>query len=128
MSISKATICLGANTPDAPERLARAYSVLTILGAVVRSTAPYPTAPEYAGETEPYLNQIVVLATQLSLNDLCSRTKAYQTQVRADNPYAPLVNIDIDIVEWDGRVLRPADAAAAYYRQGIDMLNFAQTT
>ncbi len=86
------------------------------------SGEPYLTAPEYAGETEPYLNQIVVLATYMSFDELTARTKDYQTKTRAANPYSPLVNIDIDIVEWNGEIVRPTDAAAAYYRQGIARL------
>ena len=84
--------------------------------------APYPTAPEYVGETAPYLNQIAILATQLSHDELAERTKRYQAEIRANNPYAPLVNIDIDIVEWNGTIMRPADARAAYYLQGLAML------
>lgn len=122
MSTNIATICLGANTPDAAERLARAYSVLTVLGAIVNATPPYPTAPEYVGETAPYLNQIAILATQLSHDELVVRTKQYQAEIRANNPYAPLVNIDIDIVEWNGTIMRPADTRAAYYLQGLAML------
>lgn len=122
MTVNEAIICLGANSPDAADRLAAAYGVLTVMGAVTRATPPYPTAPEYAGESEPYLNQIAVLNTYLDIDTLTERTKRYQTIVRADNPYAPLVNIDIDIVEWNGEILRPADAAAAYYRQGLEML------
>ncbi len=122
MTVNKAIICLGANTPDAAERLARAFSALSIMGAIVDAVEPYLTAPEYAGETEPYLNQIVVLATYMSFDELTARTKDYQTKTRAANPYSPLVNIDIDIVEWNGEIVRPTDAAAAYYRQGIARL------
>lgn len=122
MTVNKAIICLGANTPDATERLAAAYSVLTILGAVSKATPPYLTSPEYAGEKEPYLNQIVELATYFDLNTLTERTKKYQTIIRSDNPYTPLVNIDIDIVEWNDTIIRPADASAAYYRQGKELL------
>lgn len=123
MSVNHAIICLGANTPDASERLTGVYRLSASLGTIIESTPPYPTAPEYAGETEPYLNQILILATALSFEELSRRTKDYQTKIRANNRYAPLVNIDIDIVEWNGEVKRPADAASAYYRQGLKMLS-----
>ncbi len=122
MNVNTASICLGANTPDASVRLEAAFAFVDTLGTVSQSTPPYPTAPEYAGETEPYLNQIVILATELGLEDLCRRTKAYQTAVRDENEYAPLVNIDIDIVEWNDMVVRQADASASYYRTGLSML------
>lgn len=122
MSVSRAIICLGANTPDAAERLEDAFAMLGSVGSVLRSTRPYPTAPEYAGEDKPYLNQIVELATALSFDGLTEATKKYQTEIRALNTMPGLVNIDVDIVVWNGKVVRPADAAAAYYRQGIAML------
>ncbi len=123
MSENRAIICLGANTPDAAERLARAFDMLGAMGAVLRSTMPYPTAPEYAGEDEPYLNQIVELATPHTFEHITEVTKKYQTAVRQENKYPGRVNIDIDIVEWNGAIKRPADAASAYYRQGIDLLS-----
>lgn len=122
MSVNRAIICLGANTPDARERLAGAFDVLGVLGAVIRATTPYPTDPEYAGEVEPYLNQIVDFATTHSFDSLTDITKKYQTEIRSKNKYPGLVNIDIDIVVWNGEVKRPADAASAYYRQGLKML------
>ena len=86
MSTNIATICLGANTPDAAERLARAYSVLTVLGAIVNATPPYPTAPEYVGETAPYLNQIAILATQLSHDELVVRTNSTRPKYEPTTP------------------------------------------
>jgi len=127
MSVNTAIICLGANTPDAAERLAGAYRLTASLGTIVESTSPYPTAPEYAGETEPYLNQIIILSTDLGFEELSDRTKAYQTKIRAENRYAPLVNVDIDIVEWNKAIVRPADAAASYYRTGMEILNFTHS-
>lgn len=122
MSVSRAIICLGANTPDAAERLEDAFTMLQRVGLVLRSTLPYPTAPEYAGEDKPYLNQIVVLETESSFDCLSEVTKKYQADIRAVNTIPGLVNIDIDIVEWNGEVMRPADAVSVYYRQGLAML------
>ena len=107
MSTNIATICLGANTPDAAERLCKGIQRAHSTRCNRQRNAPYPTAPEYVGETAPYLNQIAILATQLSHDELAERTKRYQAEIRANNPYAPLVNIDIDIVEWNGTIMRP---------------------
>ena len=122
MTENHAIICLGANTPDAAMQLAGALELLKAAGSVVRATKPYPTAPEYAGEDEPYLNQIVELATPHTLGHITEVTKKYQTEIRSGNPWPGLVNIDIDIVEWNGEIKRPADAASAYYRQGLELL------
>ncbi len=122
LSPNRAILCLGANVPDASERLDAAATMLGICGTILRSTPKYLTAPEYAGDSAPYLNRIIELGTILDIDTIRRRTKRYQTDVRAKADCAPLVAVDIDIVLWNGEVLRPADAAANYFRSGMTML------
>lgn len=118
----RATICLGANTPDASSRLDDAFALLRQSGRVLASTPLYPTDPEYAGDAAPYLNRIVILETDFSFDELSAMTKEYQTKVRNEADALPLVAVDIDIVEWNGFIKRPTDASAAYFRKGLELL------
>ncbi len=117
-----ALICLGANVPDAAARISDATEMLSVLGHIARRTPPYRTAPEYAGETVPYLNCLLEVTTAYSFNELSAVTKSYQTAVRTAAAAAQLIAIDIDIVVWDGEVIRPADYSSAYLRKGLPLL------
>ena len=119
---NNAIICLGANTPDAAEQLAQARTVLETLGTVKRQTEPYPTAPEYVTEGPAYLNQLIELETTLTYQSLHDQSKDFEGDVRRFFKAGKLVPIDIDIVIWNGKILRPADAKASYFKEGLSKL------
>lgn len=116
-----ALLCLGSNAPDARRQLARACAMLIGCGHVAVISPPYPTAPEYAGVAASYLNRIVLLRTPLAHDALHALTKAYEAGPRSRRTDG-LVAIDIDIVYFDDAVMRPRDAAAAYFRRGIELI------
>lgn len=117
-----ALICLGANVPDAEARISAATDLLCTLGLLISCTPAYPTAPEYAGETVPYLNRLLELSTTHTFDELSELTKSYQTAVRTAADTAPLIAIDIDIVIWDNEIKRPTDFNSAYFRKGLPLL------
>lgn len=121
--MNHAIICLGSNSGHAADRIASARDLVATLASIEASTTPYRTEPEYAGDAAPYLNMLLQARTPLSLAELESLTKEYQTSVRSADACRPLVAIDIDIVEWNGTVIRPADAASQYYRMGLAALD-----
>lgn len=126
--INNAVICLGANTPDAAASIAAAFDTLAEWGRVAASSGPYRTAPEYARETVPYLNQVLSFDTALDHDSLHRLTKDYEHAVRSANDHPGLVNLDIDIVVWNGRVMRPKDASAAYFIEGAAAINLQPYT
>nr|MDE6207167.1 2-amino-4-hydroxy-6-hydroxymethyldihydropteridine diphosphokinase [Muribaculaceae bacterium] len=115
---NEAIICMGANSPDAAAQLRRAFALLATLGTVCRCTRPYPTAPEKVQTVHPYTNQIIVLRTPMTHAALLAACKTYETHHRHHAP-ADTVAIDIDIVVFNGAILRPSDYAATYFRQGL---------
>ncbi len=119
---NEAVICLGANGDDAYIQVKRAFRLIGNMGKILRATHPYLSEPEFSCDSAPYLNQIIILSTDTCLKDLLKTTKAYQTLTRAEAGITPFVAIDIDIVAWNGDILRPSDARARYFRKGWDML------
>ena len=74
------------------------------------------------GECGIYLNAVAIVETEKRLEDMESFLKATETilgRVRGLESKG-LVQIDLDLVEWNGNVLRPKDAARPYY---VDCLN-----
>lgn len=120
--MNRATLCLGANGPDADAQIAHAAGLLYAMGTAAASTIPYPTEPEFAGDVAPYLNMIIELDTALDYEELLLSTKHYQDETRRAAACAPFVAIDIDLVEWNGTVMRPADAGSQYFRKGLELL------
>lgn len=120
--MNRATICLGANGPDADVQIARAADMVHTLGIATAATEPYRTEPEFAGDAAPYLNMIVMLDCPLDYDEALRLTKRYQEDVRRKADCAPFVAIDIDVVAWNGAVMRPADAASRYFRKGLELL------
>lgn len=120
--MNTAVICLGANTPDAVARLADALQVLEDFASVTADSGSYPTEPEYTAAGSSYQNRVLVLGTTLSYDDFYARSKQYESAVRAQLApcHAGLVNLDIDIVVWNGSVVRPLDYASRYFRIGMD--------
>lgn len=116
---TQAVICLGANTPDADKQIHAARVSVSALCDIISISGIYPTAPEYAGESTPYLNEVIVLKTRLTLSAFQQFYKEYEKVVRAQNKHEGLVNIDIDVVIWDNNILRPRDYNASYFREGI---------
>ena len=107
--MNRATLCLGANGPDADAQIARAASLLYAMGIAAASTMPY-------------LNMIIELDTELEYEELLLNTKHYQDETRRAAACAPFVAIDIDLVEWNGTVMRPTDATSRYFRKGLELL------
>ncbi len=137
--MNKAYICLGSNAPLGAAAIDAAVLFVAENGSIVADTGKYPTEPEYDPRSPRYLNRILVLETELNLVSLSAITKSYETQKRIEVATAEssqgcfrrycevdgpkIVAIDIDIVEWNGEILRPSDKVAAYYRKGISILD-----
>ncbi len=114
-----AVLCIGSNVPEAEGEIAAAIEALSRFGVVNAS----PTYRSGSG----YSNSVARLATTLSLDALTAETKAIELLL-GRNPEARAegrVPVDIDIVIYDGAVIRPADAAAAYFTVGLEMLKNA---
>lgn len=67
---------------------------------------------------------VAEISCELTYADLLLHTKQIEMQLgRAPEMKASgLVPIDIDIVFFDCEVMRPQDAASAYFRQGLGTL------
>lgn len=121
--MNKAIICLGANVACADANIENATQFLSTLGTIHRTTPLYPTAPEHCGDVPPYLNRVIELHSGTDYAQLRDATKQYEKRIRDMRATAPLVAVDIDIVLWNGTVLRAADADSQYFRQGCQMID-----
>jgi len=70
------------------------------------------------GECAMYLNAVCVASSEMAWNDVQAFLKQTETEMgRLRGTEAQgRVAIDMDLVEWNGEVLRPKDAAQDYYK------------
>lgn len=108
-------LCLGSNAPDGKEKIKAAMSMLQAKGCRVLSSSPV-----YAS-SHGYLNQVVVIdPSQYDRAVLTALAKWTERQLgrRPEMKAAGQVPIDIDVVIYRGRTVRPADFSSPYFQQG----------
>ncbi len=113
---------MGGNAPGSADALHAAASFLLTFSTLIKSTPLYPTDPEYSGDAAPYLNRILILATDLTPDEFRRLTKEYELKVRSSAACSPYVILDIDLVLWNDTVLRPVDARSRYFAKGLSLL------
>lgn len=87
------------------------------------ASALYITPPA-KGEGLSYTNAVVRVETDMSIEELNSRFKNYERNVGRDDNCrrTQCVPIDIDIVIYDGEIIREWDFRQTFFRLGYDML------
>ena len=114
---NRAVMCLGGNAPETEALIGETFQFLASKGSIGLWSGTYRTEAENGGHGT-YVNAVLQLDTYADLVALRAECKEYERKKRL-HAVAGFVNIDIDIVIWHGDVLRPAEAASAYFRRGF---------
>jgi len=71
-----------------------------------------------------YLNAICQAYTELPLDSVQSILKVIEAEMGRERGLEAngLVAIDLDLVEWNGKILRPRDVAQSYYQDCLKSL------
>lgn len=122
-SLANVVVSVGSNCGDRTENVRAALEWLSSHIANTRCSDIYET-PEIHGKGSPYMNAVLVGSTPLDIAELNDTFKKYElSQGRdADARAAGMVPIDIDIVVWDGEVIRSGDYAASFFKLGYSQL------
>ncbi len=116
-----AIICLGSNSSCRAGAVGDAFAFMSTLGIVIADSGGYMTPPEGTpADAEPYFNRLVMLRTDMDAASLQRRLKEYETPVRMAYTGAG-VAVDLDVVVFDGDILRHHDFDAAYFRKGLQL-------
>lgn len=125
MSCVRHTVVLsiGSNSAEKKENVGRAVKWLEGLMENTVCSDIYET-PEIHGKSVTYTNAVVKGETTLDLIPITDITKEFErgngrnSEARSKG----LVPIDIDIVVWDGAILRPVDYSRSFFRIGYEQL------
>lgn len=118
------TICVGSNADDKKKHVAEAICWLEKLLISCRISSIY-TTPDCCGAPIAYDNAVVKGKTTLSREDFEKIAESYEythgrdEKARREN-YVP---VDIDIVVYDGVILREKDYNSCFFKIGFEEIN-----
>jgi 2-amino-4-hydroxy-6-hydroxymethyldihydropteridine diphosphokinase len=117
--MNRVVISLGSNVED---RMARVAAAMTWIQSILHSTdcsGIYET-DDFHPTGRKYCNAVMAGDTALSQGEIDAAAGLYELNAGRDEP-ARLrgdVPIDIDLVMWNGTVLRPRDMEREYFLRG----------
>ena len=122
-SSHKVVVSLGSNYGERRHHIERAVRQMKILLGDRRVSDIYET-PEIHGVGAPYLNAVIIGETRHPYDVVHAMTKVWEkAQGRSDEMRARGdVPVDIDIVVWDGEVIRRRDFEQTFFKIGYDQL------
>lgn len=115
-----AVLSLGSNWGDREEAVKNALAQIQCrLGETVTSEIYF--TPPVSGNGADYANCVAAVYTDRDADDICLITKQMETEAgrtpeRRERGEVPL---DIDLVIFDGDILRPADFTRQYFYEGL---------
>ena len=121
--MSCAVIGIGSNTPDRMERGAAAIRWLGRVFSDGFHSSAYMTRA-ITGHDPDYLNAVMSVECDGTMDEVNIMLKDYERACgrTAESKLHGEVPIDLDIVVWDGRIVRPKDFGYRYFLQGYDEL------
>lgn len=121
--ISQIVLSLGSNCGDRETNVREAAAWLGMHLSGMRCSGIYET-PEVHGNGSPYFNAVVIGETDNDYETFNQELKHYELLAGRDDTCRRmgLVPIDIDIVVWNGDILRPFDYSARFFTIGYRTL------
>lgn len=113
------TIGVGSNTPDREERVTRAIEHVTGFLSKATVSSIYES-PAFNGKDDPYLNAVIHGFSPVNSSALVKFLKDWEAKEGRgqDDVDKGSVSIDLDLVIYDSRILRPKDFERHYFNIG----------
>ena len=117
-------LSIGSNSADREAQMTNCIAWLRGIATPTKLSSVY-NSPASNGKDPDYLNAVAEIATALTHPELTKMLKDYERQCGRTPQSKALgsIPIDIDIVMWNGNVLRPKDFAQYYFAKGWDEIN-----
>ncbi|MGN0228835.1 MAG: 2-amino-4-hydroxy-6-hydroxymethyldihydropteridine diphosphokinase [Muribaculaceae bacterium] len=112
-------LSIGSNTRNSQEMIDRCVQWLGSSFVLIACASVYST-PAINGKDADYLNTVAVIASSLPMVELSAMFKDYEKQCgrTPESKLLGAIPIDIDIVVWNGDVVRPRDYCQEYFQIG----------
>ncbi len=119
--MNNAILSLATNTPDKHAQMNHAIEELRAIDSTLSVSTAYETDPVGNREQPRYLNAVAIIETSWDYESLHGRLKELE-QLHGRTPESKAqgaIPLDIDIVVWNGEVLRPRDWEQTYFTIGL---------
>lgn len=124
MEKTEAIILVGSNHS---ERVAIVESVMARLSEMLEGFVGSAgiELPDASGKGSPYVNAVCRGEVACGLDELTRQTKALEAEWgrTAESKQRGVVEVDIDVVVWGGKVLRERDASQDYFKIPLSRLD-----
>ncbi|MGM9812106.1 MAG: 2-amino-4-hydroxy-6-hydroxymethyldihydropteridine diphosphokinase [Muribaculaceae bacterium] len=117
-------LSIGSNSVDREAQMTNCIAWLRGIATLSKLSSVYDS-PASNGKDPDYLNAVAEITTTLTHPELNKLLKDYERQCGRTPQSKSLgsIPIDIDIVMWNGEVLRPKDFAQYYFAKGWNEIN-----
>lgn len=117
-------LSIGSNSADREAQMTNCIAWLRGIATPTKLSSVY-NSPASNGKDPDYLNAVAEIATALTHPELTKLLKDYERQCGRTPQSKALgsIPIDIDIVMWNGEVLRQKDFAQYYFAKGWNEIN-----
>ena len=117
-------LSIGSNSADREAQMTNCIAWLRGIATLTKLSSVY-NSPASNGKDPDYLNAVAEIATALTHPELTKMLKDYERQCGRTPQSKALgsIPVDIDIVMWNGNVLRQKDFAQYYFAKGWNEIN-----
>lgn len=117
-------LSIGSNSADREAQMTNCIAWLRGIATLTKLSSVYNSLASN-GKDPDYLNAVAEIATALTHPELNKLLKDYERQCGRTTQSKALgsIPIDIDIVMWNGEVLRQKDFAQYYFAKGWNEIN-----
>lgn len=123
--MNRAIIGLASTRTDGNILLQQAIEILTHTCISAKFSTCYLTAPVGTHSKNDYWNCIGIVESELGFETLKQHYKEMEKNAgrQPNSKQTGDVPLDIDIVVWNGEIIRPHDWEQGYFQKGLKQLN-----
>lgn len=114
-------LMLGSNTGDRKTNLDKAVEALRRYVDIETVTCDIDN-PDFTGRGPDYLNRLLCINTNLSLDVLKSVSQKIELDLGRDTSKFPFINIDVDIIIFNGTIIKTSEFNSYPYQLLIKTL------
>lgn len=118
--MNTAVICIGSNIADKREHVRAALELLKVRFGEMAAASEIYLCPSHNGIGSDYANCVVRMITDNSLDTSLDTLKEMERNAgrTAESKITGVMPLDIDIVIWNDRILRPYDFERYHFING----------
>ena len=113
---------VGSNAPDRTEQIHKAIKMLEEMLEAAVASEVYETIAISPEEASPFLNAVVAGVTHKTHDEVIAACKAWERQNGRADAAPGIIPIDLDVVIYNGKIVRPTDFERSYFNIGYRQL------